>query len=299
MKKIYISILLMAVCSLAYAQALPSLLVNSDPVTMGAGGTSTLGSNLHPLQNYAAAAALEDYKLSAGLGWCSWQPDAGSQKMLAGAASYKISEKLFVALDYKSFKYPSYKTVNNSGTTSQTVSSFSPKESAVALGAGYAIMPGLSAAITLRMASSALSKDAKASAFGMDLSAAYAKDNLRAALAICNLGGKVNFGEGDYKQPALLKAGASYEALEGLKAGAELTYLFEGAFAASLGAEYCWKDIVSARAGYHYGAKDLGIPSYASVGLGAKYFGVQFNAAYLLASETLGGSLLIGLGYSF
>ena len=87
--------------------------------------------------------------------------------------------------------------------------------------------------------------------------------------------------------------------IEGLKAAAEFAYLFEGAFGASLGAEYCYADIVSARAGYHLGSKDKGLPSYASIGLGAKYFGVGLNLAYLLASDTIGGSFLAGLSYSF
>ena len=299
MKKIIYTSILICVCSLASAQALPSLLVNSDPVATATGGASILGSDLRPLQNYAALESFSSQKLGAGLSYGSWQPKNAGEKILAAAASYKITEKLFVALDWKSFKYDSYEVVNNSGSVSQIDSKFTPKESAVALGAGYRILPGISAALTLRMASSSLAKDAKASVFGLDLSAAYAKEKLRASIALCNIGGKVNYGGGDYKQPSLVRAGASYDIIEGLRAGAELGYLFEGAFAASLGAEYCWKDIVSARAGYHYGSKDLGIPSYASVGLGAKYFGVQFNAAYLLASETLAGSLLIGLGYSF
>lgn len=53
------------------------------------------------------------------------------------------------------------------------------------------------------------------------------------------------------------------------------------------------------RAGYHYGTQDKGLPSFASAGLGLKFAGVELNAAYLFASEALGGTMTFGLGYSF
>lgn len=53
------------------------------------------------------------------------------------------------------------------------------------------------------------------------------------------------------------------------------------------------------RAGYHYGTRDKGLPSFASTGLGLKFAGVELNAAYLFASEALGGTMTFGLGYSF
>lgn len=57
--------------------------------------------------------------------------------------------------------------------------------------------------------------------------------------------------------------------------------------------------IVFLRAGYHYGTQDKGLPSFASAGLGVKFFGVELNAAYLFASDAIGGTMTFGLGYSF
>ena len=42
-------------------------------------------------------------------------------------------------------------------------------------------------------------------------------------------------------------------------------------FNAAAGVEYCYAGIVATRAGYHFGSKDKGIPSYVSVGLGAGF----------------------------
>ncbi len=298
MKKILTIIVASVWSAASFAQVLPSLLVNSDPQAMGAAGISVLGSPAYALQGYAASTVFMEGTGSAGVSYGSWQPKAASDKILGASASVRLG-KLGVALEYKNFAQPAYEVTGITGSVSQVTPSFTPKESSFALGLGYRILDCLSAAVTVRSTSSVLASDAKASVFGVDVSAMYASDALQAGLAVCNLGGKVNYGESDYKQPALLKAGAAYEVIEGLKAAAEFAYLFEGAFGASLGAEYCYADIVSARAGYHLGSKDKGLPSYASIGLGAKYFGIGLNLSYLLASDTIGGSFLAGLSYSF
>lgn len=298
MKKILTIIVASVWSAASFAQVLPSLLVNSDPQAMGAAGISVLGSPAYALQGYAASTVFMEGTGSAGVSYGSWQPKAASDKILGASASVRLG-KLGVALEYKNFAQPAYEVTGITGSVSQVTPSFTPKESSFALGIGYRILENLSAAVTVRSTSSVLASDAKASVFGVDVSAMYASDALQAGLAVCNLGGKVNYGESDYKQPALLKAGAAYEVIEGLKAAAEFAYLFEGAFGASLGAEYCYADIISARAGYHLGSKDKGLPSYASIGLGAKYFGIGLNLSYLLASDTIGGSFLAGLSYSF
>ena len=68
---------------------------------------------------------------------------------------------------------------------------------------------------------------------------------------------------------------------------------------AGLGLEYGIADIAFVRAGYHYGDAAKALPSYASLGLGAQFAGVSLDLAFLTASESLGNTLLFGLGYSF
>ena len=68
---------------------------------------------------------------------------------------------------------------------------------------------------------------------------------------------------------------------------------------AAAGVQYSFRDMVFARAGYHYGADKAVLPSFASAGLGVKFFGVELNVAYLFASDALGGTMTFGLGYSF
>ncbi len=296
MKKI-LTIIIASVCisAAAAAQTLPSLLVNSDPKAMGAAGMSLLGSDAFSLQGYAASAALMDATAAAGVSYGIWQPAAASDKVLGASAAVKLAGKFSIALDYKNFMQPEYELMSPNGSSNRVTPVFKPGESSYALGLGFAFVPGLSAAVTVRSTGSKLSPDAKASAFGVDVSAMFSKDKLKAALA----GGQVKYGEKAYAQPMLVKAGAAFNIVEGLKTGAEFSYLFEGVFNAAAGVEYSYKGIVAARAGYHFGDKAKGVPSFVSLGLGAGFKGVQLNAAYLLASETLAGSMLFGLSYAF
>lgn len=299
MKKLLSILIFAAVAQAANAQVLPSLLVNTDAAAQGVAGVSLLGSQTLSIQGYAASAALMEGTAAAGVNYASWAPGTASDRVLDASASVLLKEKFFISLEYKNFGQQAYEVTGSTGAVNQITPSFTPKESSFAFAAGYRVKPGLSAGLTVRSTSSSLAKDVKASALGIDLSAVYVKRKLQAGMAVCNLGGKVNYGSGDYSQPTLFKAGAAFEVIEGLKAAAEASLLFEGAFGASVGAEYCYAGMAFGRAGYHIGNKELGIPSYASVGSGGKVAGVSLNIAYLFASETIGGSLIAGLSYSF
>lgn len=98
--------------------------------------------------------------------------------------------------------------------------------------------------------------------------------------------------------PMMAKVGGSYTN-SGFTAAAEVDYLFSGALMAGLGLEYDIQNIVSLRAGYHYGDARKALPSFASLGLGARFAGVKLNLAYMLANRNIGGSFLLGLGYAF
>ena len=68
---------------------------------------------------------------------------------------------------------------------------------------------------------------------------------------------------------------------------------------AGLGLEYTLADIVSLRGGFHYGDAAKALPTYASLGLGLQFAGVSLDVTFLTASQSLGNTLLFGLGYSF
>lgn len=293
--------LVLALCSARAleAQSLPLLLIQSDPAAAGTAGASAQTCvSAFAIDNNAAAMSLSGSKLEAGAVYGTWQPSVANDNIL-GASAYWHSGKLGAGIGFKSLKMPSYEIVSNNGVVSQVDGEFSPQDRTISLGGSYAMSETLAIGLVCKISSSSLAKDAAASVFGSDISVQYAKEGVSAGLVLANIGGKVKYKEDEYPQPMIAKAGVSYSLIDGLTASGCAEYLFEGAFGASVGAEYCYAGMAFARAGYHIGSKELGIPSYASLGAGGKIAGVSLNVAYLLASETIGGSFLAGLSYSF
>lgn len=286
----------------AGAQTLPSLLVGSDAAALSRAGVSVSSeAGAYALENNVAAMSLSEQRLNAGASFGMWQPSYSNNKVIGVGAMFKATDALAVGATFKYLTSPSYETVTESGTTSRD-GSFTPKEFNIAAGVSYAILPCLSAGLTARVLHSSLARDASATVFGVDLGVSFRLKGISAGLSVNNLGTKAKYDGSSYSQPMLLKAGAGYDFTFGkslLGISAEADYLFAGAFMAGAAAQYGWNDMVFVRCGYHYGDSAKAIPSYASAGIGVKFFGVSLDAAYLFASKVLQNSLGVTLGYSF
>ncbi len=293
MKKIIVSIAFLAAGLFSQAQVLPSLLIPFDAsspaasVVMPSEGASSEAND--------AAVVLLPAHYNAWAGFSSWAPAAVACNILSAGASARIGDKMAFGLSYRSFKDQPYEIKNSTGSGTTM---YSPADMFLSLSFSYATTDKLGLGMKLRYVTSAIGPELKGTAFCADLSAYYKNGCWSAGAGLFNIGSKIDWGADKYSLPAVAKAGAAYE-LGAFKAGMEAEYLLEGAFGASAAAEYCIAGIASAKAGYHYGNKEKGLASFASAGLGVKYFGVSLNAAYLFASETLGGSWMVGLGYSF
>lgn len=292
---------LCAVCAAAGAQSLPSLYVPSDPAAGAVAGVQQLaGSRSSLLERDAASMSLMDGNLDASVSYGMWQPAAMNDKIIGAGAAARLGKKFALGAAVRMFNQPSYDLVDDNGVTAQVNGTFAPKDLVMGLGASLLLSECLSVGVTAKFVSSKLGASAEASAVCADVSAAFVKGGLRSSLNVRNLGGKVSYGtETSSALPMMASASAAYAFNDALEAGAQIDYMLCGAFAAGLGAQYRIKDIVAFRTGYHFGAPDAGIPSYASVGLGAGFAGISLNAAYLLASGSLEGTMLFGLGYSF
>ena len=69
--------------------------------------------------------------------------------------------------------------------------------------------------------------------------------------------------------------------------------------AAQLIVLYTYAGSPAEEAGLKRGDSAKAVPTYASLGMGVKFAGVHIDAAFLTASQTLGNTLMVGLGYSF
>ena len=287
--------------SILQAQMLPSLLVNADAAALGTGGSAIASdATAFALENNAAAMSFSDKTVFAALSYGLLQPSASGKNQIAFSGWWNSGKRLAAGLYAKTLRYPSYTIINDNGVVSQTEGDFSPAENIIGAGASFLILEGLSVGVTGRMVTSSLAKDAKATAYGSDISVCYQKDPLQLGLAFCNLGSKVQYTEeSSYPQPMMLRGGLSYRIMEGLRAQVEADWLLAGGVMGGAGAEYCWKEKVVARAGYHIGTGIMQGASYGTLGVGCRLSGVHLDAAWVFAGMNQRNTLLATLGYAF
>ena len=276
--------------------------VSHDPAAMAMGGAGTASTTNVAYASYRNAAAVPYYdgKLDVAAGYQMWQASETGNVSVAGA--WNINGKLGVTAGFTYGMGAAYDIYDAGGSVS---GSFSPSEMQAGIGLGWKFMPWLSAGVNVKYLGNSLAEGASYGAVSSDIFLMSQLDGLSLALGVSSLGTAVESASGDkFQLPASLTFGAGYLAefaeVHSVELLLDADWFFAGALSAALGAEYCWDDMVSVRAGYRYGGKSV-IPSYASVGAGVKLFGISLDLAYLIASgdSPLQNTLTFGLGYSF
>lgn len=295
MKKVVLTICLTVVsAAMAMAQqapAMPFITIDRNPASLAMGGTQATQSLYNP-----AATALTGSDVA--FSFQSWAPAAAKSTNLNLMGGFKFGGfGLNVLAAYQAGA--SYETMDSSGNVG---AAFTPSDLLIGLGAGFAFSKTLSAGLNLKLAHSTLAKDAGYTSVAADIFVMYKGKGLKATAGIASLGLPIKSGDNSYGLPASAKLGAAYELAFGTSAvtlAADFDLFFTGGIGAGLGAQYDWNKTVFVRAGYHLGTGAAPIPSFASIGLGAKFFGIHIDLSFLTASEALGNTLAIGLGYSF
>lgn len=286
MKKIIIITILSAICADMTAQTgVAFLLKDTNPAALSVAKTG--------VENLTAVNALSGNKLyfDASFGW--WSPENTDNKLL-GLGGYYNFDKLSVGLQGKFNICKPYAMYD---MYAQPLGTFSPKEAAVGVDFAYSFLDSWSAGIRANVLVSNLSQYAKAASLGVDASVAYSNNGFTGCFALRNIGPALNYGDFSYKLPSYAALGASYS-IAGFTGYAEADYLFADEFMLGVGAEYTVIDLFTFRAGFHYGA-DAMVPTYVSLGIGAKIRGAQISAAFIPSAQRHGSTCLLGLSYSF
>lgn len=284
--KIVAAAALLALSTPLEAQVFNTLIRDVDPAAAGIAGASVAQkANAYALDNNPAAMSFSADKISLAAGYAILQPSSVKMGTLSFSSLFKLSEKLALGASIKRGAYNPYPITSEEG---RSTTEYTPSELSLSLGGSYLILKGLSAGVKLNYASIGLSPDAKYNVFSGDLGITYATESLTVAANARNLGSQVMD----------LRAGASYT-LSFLTAYAQGEYLAGAGMMGALGLQYSFKDILFVRAGGHLGNAEKAIPSYASLGLGAKIKGITFDAAALLGTRSETGTLLFSAGYSF
>lgn len=277
------------------AQSLPLLFNPGDPHAAALGGASVaLEADAWALEHNFAAAAINADQFAIGAAYGRWAPKPSADNRFSAGGWYRTGTLAF-GLSAKGSFSPAYQATTADG---EPKGKFSPSDYALAFGAAWSPAPGFALSATARMISSALSEEIAAAGFCADVSAMYSAGGFTLGLSAFNLGGKVQYGDNAYALPTLVKGGLRY-ALTTFEATAEVDYLAGAGVMGGLGVEYWPFSILALRGGYHFGAADKGLPSFASLGAGLFLEGFGLDFSVLLASPTLSGSAHLGISYRF
>ena len=287
------------------AQSGAFLLNNPDAHVMGMANTgAAMYATSFAMWNNNASTLFSDEAMSVGASYGIWNPSKGNQIAVAGYG--KITNWMSISAGFKTMMYKSYNLTGESGMSSGT---FKPNEFTLGLGLGFKILPVLSLSANINYVNSKLAPEVKAGAVSADFGAMLDLKFMRVGVTASNIGSKLKFSETSLGVlPANVQLGlgttqffgaANTHALT-INAQGGMTFESKG-FAAAVGAEYKWNDMVRVSGGYHYGDASKGTPSYASAGVGVKFFGISIDAAYLIGigGSPLGNTMMFGLGYSF
>ncbi|MBR4774805.1 MAG: PorV/PorQ family protein [Bacteroidales bacterium] len=292
MKKLFFTTILIAALGMnALAQemgaAMPFVSIDRNPATSAMAGTQTTSA----LFNTAAV------PFSSGdvvFSFQNWAPGKEKHFNLMAALPFSKSFGLYAIGAYQAGQ--AYTVYTETGIDK---GSFTPSDILAGLGMGIAFSEHLSMGVKGVFVMQTLADDAKYNAFYADAFLLYHSAKVNASAGISAIGSKVKSGDNAYSLPAVIKAGADYTPIEGLKLALDADYYLNLGFAASIGAEYAYKDMIFARAGYHIGTGKTPIPSHLGLGAGFKWKGIHLDVSFLTASQTLGNTLNLGLGYSF
>lgn len=296
----------LATASFASAQdgaAMPFAEIARDPVSAGMGFSGIASGYNVGYSSFRNSSVIPfaDERLSVGASGQIWAPNGVKSTNFAFGSAFRTGERFGFSVGGAYQIGEEYMSTDEMGNIA---GAFKPNDLIINAGIGVRIIENLAAGVNVRYASQKLSADNSYSAFTTDIFLTYRLSELNISAGVSSLGTSVKSASGDsFGPPTSATVGVEwlkvFSAIHSLRLVVDADYYLSGDITAASGAEYSFKNFIFLRAGYHYGSKDKGLPSFASAGLGVKFAGVQLNAAYLLASETLGGSLMIGLGYSF
>lgn len=281
--------------------ALPFVRIARDPVSAGTGfaGVASDASTAYSSFRNSSVIPFAAERVSVGASYQNWAPDGVKSSNLNLGGSFQVGKRLGVSIG-GAYQAGEEYYIEGGGSDG----SFRPSDFVVNAGAGFLVMDNLAVGANLRYASQKLSKNTSYSAFAADIFVTYKLSDLNLSAGVSSLGSSVKSEAGDsFNLPASATVGAdwstAFSGAHGVRLSADADYFFSGEFTAAAGAQYSFKNMLFARAGYHFGTENAVLPSFATVGLGVKFFGVSLDAAYFMANDVLGNTLTVGLGYSF
>lgn len=296
----------------AQGQDLSVLAANPDARTAAMGNAAVAADGMY-LYNNPSAFLCANKKLSADASASIYEKTEGYEGtfgLYTAAMGYKFTNRHAA---FAGFRYAGGLKLKGYDMLGEPTKDYLPYNWTIDLGYAYMIGNGFSAYAVGNVIFSHLSKNAVGGAF--TIGASYQKSTTTAGNKSANLmldakvgaiGPQLDYGNGNKTtMPTYVAAGGALTVDVADKhqvGGAWSTrYFFRPSeykvLMLGAGLEYTYNKMVSLRAGYEYGDRNL---SHFTMGTGFKYGGLRLNGAYMLKTANAGSSYCtISLGYDF
>lgn len=264
--------------------------ISQDVVQMG-GNSLISGSDAWNPMNMLSS----DTFMNASVAYQGWAPaSAVSTDNISTAIGGKLGSRLSLTLACSAAfgqRYEEY------GADGKVLGVFSPKDLSLEAGLGFKLSKILAVGGKLRYMNSSFAKDSEYMCVMGDVFASAKFNDLTVRVAGLALGSDMVIGDEHFCLPSSVAAGAEYDfrfASCVLSAQAQGDYYLYGGGRMGAGIDFCWNEMLSARVGYCL-SFDAPVPSFLSLGVGAGYGGVSFNASYLISDSPINGTMLMGV----
>ena len=296
----------------AQGQDLSVLAANPDARTAAMGNAAVAAEGMY-LYNNPSAFLGANKKFSADASASIYEKTEGYEGtfgLYTATVGYKFANRHAA---FAGFRYAGGLKLKGYDMLGEPTKDYQPYNWTIDLGYAYMIGNGFSAYAVGNVIFSHLSKNAVGGAF--TIGASYQKSTTTAGNKSANLmldakvgaiGPQLDYGNGNKTtMPTYVAVGGALTVDVADKhqvGGAWSTrYFFRPSEYKTLmlgaGLEYTYNNMVSLRAGYEYGDRNL---SHVTMGAGFKYGGLHLNGAYMLKTANAGSSYCtIGLGYDF
>ena len=296
----------------AQGQDLSVLAANPDARTAAMGNAAVAADGMY-LYNNPSAFLCANKKFSADASASIYEKTEGYEGtfgLYTATVGYKFANRHAA---FAGFRYAGGLKLKGYDMLGEPTKDYQPYNWTIDLGYAYMIGNGFSAYAVGNVIFSHLSKNAVGGAF--TIGASYQKSTTTAGNKSANLmldakvgaiGPQLDYGNGNKTtMPTYVAAGGALTVDVADKhqvGGAWSTrYFFRPSeykvLMLGAGLEYTYNKMVSLRAGYEYGDRNL---SHITMGAGFKYGGLHLNGAYMLKTANAGSSYCtIGLGYDF
>ena len=296
----------------AQGQDLSVLAANPDARTAAMGNAAVAADGMY-LYNNPSAFLCANKKFSADASASIYEKTEGYEGtfgLYTATVGYKFANRHAA---FAGFRYAGGLKLKGYDMLGEPTKDYQPYNWTIDLGYAYMIGNGFSAYAVGNVIFSHLSKNAVGGAF--TIGASYQKSTTTAGNKSANLmldakvgaiGPQLDYGNGNKTtMPTYVAVGGALTldvADKHQVGGAWSTrYFFRPSeykvLMLGAGLEYTYNKMVSLRAGYEYGDRNL---SHFTMGAGFKYGGLHLNGAYMLKTANAGSSYCtIGLGYDF